>query len=152
MVPQKDLKGLLQPHDKTHRRMMVEQEIIFGTFQGTAYTVITWSSIEDPVVLLERNLYGHPWQDYYGERQLEKILLKHGWEKNANWECLFVHRAKGLFLSVYVDDIKLTGKKQNINPKWKVLNKEVDLGEPTSSLDHVYPTTTTRGVTYRPTR
>ena len=45
---------------------------------------------------------------------------------------------KGLFLSVYVDDIKLAGKKQNINPMWKVLNKEVDLGEPTSFLDHVY--------------
>ena len=37
-----------------------------------------------------------------------------------------------------MDDIKLTGKKQNINPMWKVLNKEVDLGEPTSFLDHVY--------------
>ena len=47
-------------------------------------------------------------------------------------------REKGLFLSVYVDDIKLAGKKQNINPMWKVQNKEVDLGEPTSFLDHVY--------------
>ena len=45
---------------------------------------------------------------------------------------------KGLFLSVYVDDIKLAGKKQNLDPMWKVLNKEVDLGEPTSFLDHVY--------------
>ena len=44
----------------------------------------------------------------------------------------------GLFLSVYVDDIKLAGKKQNLDPMWKVLNKEVDLGEPTSFLDHVY--------------
>ena len=43
-----------------------------------------------------------------------------------------------LFLSVYVDDIKLTGRKQNLDPMWKVLNKEVDLGEPTSFLDHVY--------------
>ena len=25
-----------------------------------------------------------------------------------------------------------------MNPMWKVLNKEVDLGEPTSFLDHVY--------------
>ena len=33
---------------------------------------------------------------------------------------------------------KLAGKKQNINPMWKLLNKEVDLGEPTSFLDHVY--------------
>ena len=52
--------------------------------------------------------------------------------------CLFVNREKGLFLSVYVDDIKLAGKKQNINPMWKVLNKEVDFGEPTSFLDHAY--------------
>ena len=64
------------------------------------------------------------------EKQFEKILLKHGWEKIPNWECLFVHREKGLFLSVYVDDIKLAGKKQNLDPMWKVLNKEVDLGEP----------------------
>ena len=37
-----------------------------------------------------------------------------------------------------MDDIKLAGKEQNIDPMWKVLNKEVDLGEPTSFLDHVY--------------
>ena len=34
--------------------------------------------------------------------------------------------------------MKLAGKKQNIDPVWKVLNKEVDLVEPTSFLDHVY--------------
>ena len=54
--------------------------------------------------------------------------------KFPNWECLFVHREKGLLLSVYVDDIKLAGKKHNIDPMWKVLNKEVDLGEPHLSL------------------
>ena len=37
-----------------------------------------------------------------------------------------MHREKGLFLSVYVDDIKLAGKKQNLDPMWKILNKEVD--------------------------
>ena len=33
---------------------------------------------------------------------------------------------------------KLAGKKQNLDPMWKLLNKEVDLGEPTSFLDHEY--------------
>ena len=94
--------------------------------------------MEDPVVPLERNLYGHPLAGLLWERQFEKILLKHGWEKIPNWECLFVHRERGLFLSVYVDDIKLAGKKHNIDPMWRVLNKEVDLGLPTSFLDHVY--------------
>ena len=57
----------------------------------------SWSSMEDPIVPLERNLYGHPLAGLLWERQLEKILLKHGWEKIPNWECLFVHCEKGLF-------------------------------------------------------
>ena len=68
--------------------------------------------MEDHVVLLERNLYGHPLAGLVWESQFEKILLKYSWEKISNWECLFVHREKGLSLSVYVDDIKLAGKKQ----------------------------------------
>ena len=55
-----------------------------------------------------------------------------------NWECLFVHRKQGLFLSGHVDDIKMAGKKQNIAAMWKKLMKNVDLDEPTSVLDHVY--------------
>ena len=98
----------------------------------------SWSSMEDPVVPLEMNLYGHPLAGLFWERQFEKILLKHGWEKIPNCECLFVHLEKGLFLSVYVYDIKLAGKKQNLDPMWQLLNKEVDLGEPTSFLNHVY--------------
>ena len=43
-----------------------------------------------------------------------------------------------IILICVVDDIKFAGKKQNIHPMWKVLNKGVDLGEPTSFLDHVY--------------
>ena len=45
--------------------------------------------------------------------------------KVPNWECLFGHREKGLFLSVYVDDIRTAGKLGV-------------LGEPTSFVDHVY--------------
>ena len=56
------------------------------------------------------------WQDYHGKGNSRKSHLKYGWEKVSNWECLFVHREKGLFLSVHVDDIKLAGKKHNINP------------------------------------
>ena len=86
--------------------------------------------MEDPVVLLERKSVRSPFGRTSIERQFEKILLKHGWEKVPNCECLFVQREKGLFLSVHVDDIKLAGKKQNLDLMRKVLNKEVDLGEP----------------------
>ena len=44
----------------------------------------SWSNMEDPVVPLERNLYGHPLAGLLCENQFEKILLKHGWEKIPN--------------------------------------------------------------------
>ena len=62
--------------------------------------------MEDPVVPLERNLYGHPLAGLLWERQFEKASLQLGCNKIPNWECMFVHRKQGLFLSVYVDDIK----------------------------------------------
>ena len=96
----------------------------------------SWSSVGRPSLPLERNLYGHPLQGLSWERQFEKVLSEHGWEKVSNWDCLFVNRQKGLFLSVYMDDIKLAGKKQNIDPIWKVLMKGVHSEEPTSFLDH----------------
>ena len=58
--------------------------------------------------------------------------------KRSNLGTLICKLRTRLFLSVYVDDLKLAGKKQNIDPVWKELMKEVDLGEPTSFFDHVY--------------
>ena len=37
---------------------------------------------------------------------------------------------------MYVGERKLVGKEQDIDPMWKVLSKEVDLGEQASFLDH----------------
>ena len=39
---------------------------------------------------------------------------------------------------MYVDDIKLAGKTENIKRLGKFLMKDVDLGEPTLFLDHVW--------------
>ena len=94
----------------------------------------SWEKIEDPVVLLERNLYGHPLEGLLWERRFEEAFLELGWGKVPNWECLFVHRKQGLCLSVYME----AGRKQNMAPMWKKLMKLVDVGEPTSFLDHVF--------------
>ena len=77
------------------------------------------------------------WQDYCGKGNSRKFY----WNtvgKSFQIGNAFVQREKGLFLSVYVDDFMLAGKKQNISPTWKLLMKDVDLGEPTSFFDHVY--------------
>jgi len=78
------------------------------------------------------------WQDYDGKGNLRKFYCNTDGRRFPIGTAYSSIVKKDLFLSVYVDDIKLAGKKQNIDPMWKVLNKEVDLGEPTSFLDHVY--------------
>ena len=97
----------------------------------------SWYSMEDPVVPLERNLYGNPWAGLMGKAIWESSTRTR-LGKVFNWESLFVNREKGLFLSVYVDDVKLASKTGNIEPTWQILMEDVELGEPTSFLDHVY--------------
>ena len=65
--------------------------------------------------------YGRPsrssWAKFvrssFGRTNIGKAISKYGWEKVSNWEWLFVHREKGSLLIVYVDDIRLAGKRQN---------------------------------------
>ena len=45
----------------------------------------SWSSMEDPVFPLERNLYGDLLSGLLWKRQFEKLLLKNFWEKISNW-------------------------------------------------------------------
>ena len=43
----------------------------------------SWSSMEDPVVPLERNLDGHPLAGLLWEREFEKDPFEHGSEKKV---------------------------------------------------------------------
>ena len=58
--------------------------------------------------------------------------------KSTKLGMLIRSQKKDFFLSVYVEDIELIGKKQNVSPMWKKLMKDVDIEEPTSFLDHVF--------------
>ena len=47
------------------------------------------SNIEDPVVPLERNVYGHPLAGLLRESQFQEVLVGVGWEKVPNWNWPF---------------------------------------------------------------
>ena len=64
------------------------------------------------------------------------LLSKHKWSQS--WSSMED-------LTDYEDAIKFIDKKQNINPTWKILMKDVDLGKSISFLDHVYLDCTRRG-------
>ena len=71
---------------------------------------------------------------YAVQGETEKETADRKWERMPT----FWRRGKSVHKksqnSIMPDDIKLAGKKQNIDQMWKVLNKEVDLGEKTSFL------------------
>ena len=98
----------------------------------------SWFSMQDPVVLLERNLYGHPLAGLLWESQFEKMLLKYGWERMFPIGNVPSYTVKKDHSHLCVWMTTLAGKKQNLDSMWKLLNKEVDLGETTSFLDHIY--------------
>ena len=54
----------------------------------------SWSSMEDPVVPLERNLYGRPLAGLLWERQFEKILLKKWLGRNFQIGNAYSHTVK----------------------------------------------------------
>ena len=93
----------------------------------------SWEYIEDRVPL-ERNLYGPPTRWTIVGKTVRGSSVGAWMGRVPNWECLFVHREKGLFLSVYVDHIKKSGKKQNMALMWKKLMKNVDIDKPISFL------------------
>jgi hypothetical protein len=97
-----------------------------------------WDNIEQPVCKLRLNLYGHPLAGLYWEDFCNKIMMANGFKKVPGWECLFVHYDKELFMSVYVDDFKLAGKKKNIAPMWEALGKKMDLEPAVKFHGNVY--------------
>ena len=78
------------------------------------------------------------WQDKCGKGNSRKFFWKTDGKKFqiGNVSLYIVKKDYSYLCSV--DDVKLAGKKQNIDPMWKVLSQEVDLGESTSLLHHVY--------------
>ena len=97
-----------------------------------------WWKIEDPVCLLELNLYGHPLAGLFWEQHCREKILKAGFVPIKGWECLYANYDKQLFLSVYVDDFKMAGKKENMTNMWQELSKELELDPPSKLVDNIY--------------
>ena len=73
---------------------------------------------------LLNEIYMVPFAGLLWERQFEQALLELGWEKVPNWECVFVHWKQWYFCQKNVDDIKMSGKKQNLALMWKKLTEK----------------------------
>ena len=103
---------------KHQTHALSEKECTTGVDKTTSRRTKQWDSIEESMVPLDRNLYGHPMAGILSERKLEEVLLKHNLGKVSTWECLSAHRKSQMFLPVHVDDIKMVGK-ENVGLMWR---------------------------------
>ena len=87
-APRRVAQGLKGPRACTH--------LIHARSERCSSTLSSPFSFNFP---LERKLLGNRLAGLLRERQLEKASIEHGWDKISSWECVFVHRKQGLFLS-----------------------------------------------------
>ena len=87
-----------------------------------------------PVVRLRRALYGHPEAGGHWELYLTKQILSMGGQKIEGHLSSFYIPKYGLYLTVYVDDLLLSGPSINHDPFWAELSKTVNI-EPPAALE-----------------
>ena len=87
--------------------------------------------IHQPVAPLIRSLYGHPLAFASWQNHLATILSKEllGIEMPEQPSC-FHFQSMSLALSVYVDDLTLSGPQNNHSKFWSTLQKRVQLEDP----------------------
>ena len=85
-------------------------------------------------VRLDGNFFGHKlarllWQKFAEGVNINELHL----DRVQGWECLYYHTEQKLFLSVYVDDLKMAGKQENLAPMWKEMGGYLEL-EPAGKM------------------
>ena len=86
--------------------------------------------MKNPVVRLEKALYGHKhsgvfWQDFCKDQ-----VLKAGFVNiSENWPCVYWNVRSKMLLIVYVDDMKLSGPRAAMAESWAALGKELKIEE-----------------------
>ena len=69
---------------------------------------------------------------------MSKILTNLGWQKVIGWECLWEHAEKSQFLSVFVDDFKMSGKATTHQKAWDEIREKLKLDDPVPFDKSVY--------------
>ena len=93
--------------------------------------------MEDPVVLLERSLYGHPLAGLSWKRPFEKVYIGTRLGKSSKLGVLNFHWQKDHSHLCVWTERNWQARNTDISPTSKILMKDVDLEEPTPCLDHV---------------
>ena len=84
---------------------------------------------EQPMCLLERALYGHPESGAHWEKHFTDIVKSLGGEAVQDHPSLFFFPVQKLLLTVYVDDLLLSGPAESHEEFWNEISKQVEIDE-----------------------
>jgi hypothetical protein len=87
-----------------------------------------WAHMKDPVCPLVLSLYGHPNAGGYWELHSDEKLQGINYEPIPNWPNCYYKPATRMFLSVYVDDLILSGPEEHHDAEWKLISAAIDIG------------------------
>ena len=102
----------------------------------------SWAKFHDPVCPLILALYGHPESGGWWEDHAHQQLVSVGFTEIPNWKSCYYHQRLKLFLTVYVDDFKMSGPITALAEGWKLIRSKIKMEDPTPSgrylgCDHV---------------
>ena len=83
-----------------------------------------------PVCLLQKSLYGHPESGGHWEQHFEAAVKACGGVAVENHPSTFWFSELKLLLTVYVDDLLLSGPEANHAKLWGQLRQKVDIEDP----------------------
>ena len=108
-----------------------------------------------PCCPLHMALYGHPEAGGYWERHCHEQVTAAGFRRAAEeWPGCYWHDELQCFLVVYVDDLKMSGPKDNLKVAWERLRKGLTMDDPEPTgrylgCQHEAGEVTVDGNTYR---
>ena len=90
-----------------------------------------WKSVyTKPMCKLERALYGHPESGAHWENHFNDAVISLGGKPVPNHPSSFWFREQKLLLTVYVDDLLLSGPSESHADLWKCLETKIDIEPP----------------------
>ena len=88
--------------------------------------------IKRPCVRLWKSLYGHPEAGYHWDQRFKQIMSEIGAVHCADtFQSTYYIKESRLLLTLYVDDIVLSGPEENHQDFWKMLQKHTEIEDPT---------------------
>ena len=88
---------------------------------------------KDPVVRLKLALYGHPDAGGCWEQHCNKSMISVGFTPVEEWQSVFYHKRLHLMLVIYVDDLKLSGPKENLKEGWHLIRSKIKTDDPVTA-------------------